>query len=82
MEATKLGMPAVVLLTEHFLSVAQVIAKSQGMSAMGIVVLPFDPDRMPAEQVQELATKALEEVVEVWTQPSGVDNTRQVIRES
>ena len=47
-----------------------------------IVVLPFDPDRMPAEQVRELATKALEEVVEIWARPSAMDNTRHIIRES
>jgi len=52
------------------------------MPAIPIVQIPFDPDRMPKEKVETLATKALEEVVDIWAHPSPVDNTRRVIQES
>ncbi|MFH1650696.1 MAG: hypothetical protein ABID87_01120 [Chloroflexota bacterium] len=52
------------------------------MPAIPIVQIPFDPDRMPQDRVERLATKALEEVVDIWARPSKVDNTRRVIQES
>ena len=68
-ELVRRGVPAVTLLSEDFVVLANIIAKSRGVS-LRYVVFPRIIDTMPAEEIQVEAEKAFEEVVRLWSEPA------------
>ncbi|MEK7874136.1 MAG: hypothetical protein AAB502_09810 [Chloroflexota bacterium] len=63
------GIPAVALVTERFVSLAQHVARGQGMPNLPLIVLPPQVDFMTPSELQPVADKAFEEVVGKLTAP-------------
>lgn len=57
------GIPSVALVTERFVSLAQHVARGQGMPDLPLVVLPPQVDFLAPEDLQPIADRAFEEVV-------------------
>ena len=56
------GIPAVALVTERFVSLAQHVARGQGMPHLPLVVLPPQVDFMTPEELKPIADRAFEDV--------------------
>ncbi|MBI4307590.1 MAG: hypothetical protein HY684_02160 [Chloroflexi bacterium] len=62
-ELEQRGVPAVALVTERFLALAQAVAKGKGMPDLSIVVLPPNVDYMSEADLRLVADRAFDQAV-------------------
>ncbi len=58
-------MPAVTLITERFLTLADTTRKGRGLPEMPLVVLPSDIEYISDAELRRMADKALAEVLDI-----------------
>ncbi len=65
MTVASLGLPAVVVVTEEFATIASRIAALEGHADLGRLVLPYPLEGLPAEEVHAIAVTAYPRLLEL-----------------
>ncbi|MDO8531536.1 MAG: hypothetical protein Q7T26_05115 [Dehalococcoidia bacterium] len=68
-ELTQRGVPAVALVTQRFLALAQAVARGKGVPNLPIVVLPPNVDYMSEAELGPVADTAFDEAVSKLVRP-------------
>jgi hypothetical protein len=61
----ELDKPAVVIITEEFITIATQIARLNGHPSLKRLVLPYPLEGLPAEEVRTIANRAYPELLEL-----------------
>jgi hypothetical protein len=62
----KREIPAVLVVTERFIDLAKAVSRARGMPDLPMVVLPAGMEQMTREELQEMATRTLDEAEKLF----------------
>jgi hypothetical protein len=62
-KAIGLGVPAIVVATERFVTFARTLAAVQGIDELPLLVLPYPFESLPEEQIRAIAREQASELV-------------------
>lgn len=68
MKVEKAGVPAVAVVTEEFVGLAEACAKSLGYPDLKMVVVPHPLETKSQEEIRKIASEKLEEIVRQLTE--------------
>ena len=55
--------PTVVFCNENFVTMARLVAKSDGVPDLPLIVLPWNNDVLPEQELRQLVTQSFKEVI-------------------
>ena len=64
----KRGKPTVVFCNENFTTEAKLIARSGGVPDLPLIIMPWNNDVLPEEELRQLTEKAFKEVIASLTE--------------